>query len=170
MSEPTLRPAHQGDAEAIHALAEGCSPLEVYPLHQYVILLRYCGDLSYVAEVDGEIVGFEVGIPASRRDGVYFLWQIGVVPDQRGTGLAQQLLETMEGRVRASGYRTIELTVDPTNEPSYRLFRSAGYDNVSRREDSAIQVDGRWAAKDHYGPERHFCLLSKRIDKAEDGC
>lgn len=166
MSEATLRRAREGDAEAMHALAAECSPLEVYPLHQYVILLRYCGDLSYVAEVDGEIVGFEVGIPASRRDGVYFLWQIGVVPDQRGTGLAQQLLETTEERVRAAGYRTIELTVDPTNEPSYRLFRSAGYDNVSHREDSAIQVDGRWAAEDHYGPGRHFVLFEKRVDGA----
>lgn len=166
MSEATLRPARQGDAEAVRALAAECPPLEVYPLHQYVILLRTCGDLSCVAEVDGEIVGFEVGIPASRRPGAYFLWQIGVAPGQRGTGLAQQLLGTIEERLCAAGYHTIELTVDPANEPSYRLFRSAGYDNVSRREDSAIQVDGRWAAKDHYGPGRHFVLFEKRVDGA----
>lgn len=166
MSEATLRPARRGDAEAMHALAAECPPLEVYPLHEYVILLRYCGDLACVAEVDGEIVGFEVGIPASRRQGVYFLWQIGVAPDERGTGLAQQLLETLEERVRAAGYHTIELTVDPANEPSYRLFRSAGYDNVSRREDSAIEVDGHWAVEDHYGPDRHFVLFEKRVDGA----
>lgn len=170
MSEATLRLARQGDAGAVHAMAAECPPLEVYPLHQYVILLRTCGDLCCVAEVDGEIVGFEIGFPSSPRQGVYFLWQIGVTPGQRGTGLAQQLLETLERRVRAAGYHTIELTVDPANEPSYRLFRSAGYANVSRQEDSAIEVDGRWAVEDHYGPGRHFVLLAKRINETDNGC
>ena len=61
------------------------------------------------------------------------------------------------------GIRRIEVTVDPENEPSLRLFRSSGYTNISRQEGETVHVLENLAVKDYYSPGRHFMLFDKLI-------
>lgn len=161
----SFRCARQEDAEAVRDLIDRTPPLEPYPHHQYVIVLRYLGDSSFVAVVDDEIAAFEVGFPSSSRPKTYFLWQIGVAPDYQGRGLGTRLLAHVEERVAAAGCRRIEATVDPDNEASLRLFEAAGYDNIGRREGETLLVEGRPAVRDHYGPDCHFVLFEKRLEE-----
>lgn len=158
-----IRTARETDYLAIAEFARDCPPLEAYPVHQYRILLRYCADCSFVVESGDEIVAFELGLPSSTRPGTFFLWQIGVAPSQRGTGLSSRLLGHVELEARKLGFQRIELTVDPENEPSLRLFEGAGYENISVREGPPIEVAGHQAVPDHYGPGRHFVLLEKQL-------
>jgi len=158
-----FRLAREEDAESVHDFAAGCPPLEAYPLHQYKILLRYFGGCSFLASRGGRIEAFEMGLPSHSHPGTYFLWQIGVAPESRGKRLAGRLLEHVEAEVRKMGYERIEVTVDPMNVPSIRLFEAAAYQNISRREGESIEAEGRNAVRDHYGPDRHFLLFEKSL-------
>jgi phosphoribosylamine--glycine ligase len=161
-----LRPASEDDFLAVCDLAAGCPPLEAYPAHQVKILLRYHGDVCFVAETDGEIDAFEMGFGSSRRPGTYFLWQIGVAPGRQGTGLGRRLLTHVEREVARRGWRRIEVTVDPENHPSRKLFEAMGYRNISRREGETVEVAGQIAVRDYYSPGRHFLLFEKELTVA----
>jgi len=75
------------------------------------------------------------------------------------------LLKAMESCVKEKGGKRLEVTVDPENEPSLRLFRSLGYTNISRQEGETVHVLENLAVKDYYSPGRHFMLFEKLIRK-----
>jgi len=59
---------------------------------------------------------------------------VAVAKDARKRGLARQLLAVHLRRLAAFGIRKIFLEVGEKNEPARRLYRSAGFREVSRRE------------------------------------
>lgn len=164
----TLRPAREHDAAAVTALAASCPPLDGYQLHQYSIFLRHFGDWCWVSDRDNEgethaLAGYVVAMPTTTSPDTVFLWEIAVDPALRGEGLAQQLVAQVETRAREGGFARVELTVDPTNAPSLRLFERLAYRNVSRREGAVLEVAGQPAARDYYGQGRHFVVLEKQL-------
>jgi diaminobutyrate acetyltransferase len=161
-----VRLALEDDYAAVAALAARCPPLEAYPLHQYRILLRYCGKTCVLAEAeDGALAGFVLGLVSQTQAATFFLWQIGVSADHRGRGVGRALLARLEKELRRLSIRRVELTIDPTNESSRMLFEHAGYVNASKRGGPCVEVAGRTCLRDHYGPGRHFMLYEKRLEQ-----
>lgn len=158
-----IRPVKEEEFLDIAGLSASCPPLEPYPEHLYRIMLRFFGSLCLVAEVDGRKVGFVLAMTSQNMPDTLFLWQIGVAPDQQGSGLGQRLLKEFEKMASGLGFRRVELTVDPMNEPSRRLFEIAGYRNVSNAEPRTVTVAGHLAARDHYRPGRHFIVFEKDL-------
>lgn len=158
-----FRQCRQEDAAAVHQFVASCPPLEAYPLHQYKILLRYFGNCSFLAEKDGRIAAFEMGLPSHHHTGTYFLWQIGVANEFRGEGLAGRLLGHIERELHKAGFERIEVTIDPENPSSLRAFEKSGYLNISSEEGDTVEKEGQRAVRDYYGPGRHFVLLSKDL-------
>jgi phosphoribosylamine--glycine ligase len=159
-----FRPAREDEFLDIQGFVSGCPPLEAYPQHVYRILLRHFGSCSFVAERRGRVLGFVLGLVSHRHPGTYFLWQIGVAPDQQGTGLGTRLLRYVELELVGLGLRRVDVTVDPLNDPSRRLFEVEGYRNVSGREGATVVVNGQLAAADFYRPGRHFLVYDKPLD------
>lgn len=58
---------------------------------------------------------------------------VAVVGRQRGRGLARKLLDFHLRRLAGLGARAIFLEVDEGNEPALRLYRHAGFREISRR-------------------------------------
>lgn len=56
-----------------------------------------------------------------------FIDEIFVLPEFRGCGCGQRLLETAGGAARGLNVRAIHLEVDRHNEKAQRLYRSLGY-------------------------------------------
>ena len=82
---------------------------------------------SFVAEVEGEIVGF-VGVGPSRdADADGELYTIYVDPAHWGTGAGRQLIRAGEERMHELGYRTVVLWVMDGNERAERFYASAGW-------------------------------------------
>jgi phosphoribosylamine---glycine ligase len=159
-----LRNAEEDDFLDMAGLASSCPPLEPYPPHLYRIILRFFRPVCLVAEADdGRKVGFAMALAAMEPPGTLFLWQIGVVPDMQGSGLGRRILEQLEAQALGLGFWRIEATVDPLNEPSRRLFESAGYRNASSKEPQTVTVNGLLAATDHYRPGRHFLVLERKL-------
>ena len=162
----TIRTAIEKDFLNIWGFVRNCKPLESYGAHFYRIMLRYFGDSCFIAEQDGEIVGFILGFETQRHPGSYFLWQIGVHPKFQGQGIGAKILAHMEDETRRKGCVRIEVTIDPENCPSQKLFEKIGFSNVSNKEGETIKVEGNLAVKDYYDIGRHFMLYEKTLQGA----
>jgi diaminobutyrate acetyltransferase len=167
-AELQVRTAQESDFLDVHEFVAGCPPLEHYAEHVYKILLRYAGNSCFMAEIRNRIVGFVLGlISQTSAPRTYFLWQIGVSPLMQGTGLGKRLLKEVEKQVAGLGCQRIELTIDPENIPSQKLFTEMGYENISQTEGETVAVMGHLAVKDYYKPGRHFMLYEKILPGGE---
>jgi RimJ/RimL family protein N-acetyltransferase len=63
------------------------------------------------------------------------------------------------------GLGRVDVTVDPLNDPSRRLFEAEGYRNVSSGEGATVVVNGQLAAADFYRPGRHFLVFEKALER-----
>ena len=160
-----IRKAREEDFLAVYRFVSSCPPLEKYFEHFYKIMLRYFHNTCFIAEDGDEIVGFLMGFISPVHESTYFLWQVGVSPTTQGKGVGKLLLKAAENTLKEMDIRRIEVTVDPENKPSLRLFKSLGYINISRQEGETVSVLGNLAVKDYYSPGRHFILFEKLIRK-----
>lgn len=159
-----IRKATQEDFLKIHRFTAGCPPLENYPEHVYKIILRYFGDCCFIAEEKGQITGFVMGIVSQNFKGTYFLWDIGVAPSYQGRGIGGKLVREAENELVKLGLTRIEVTIDPVNLSSQKLFEKMGYRNISEKVGRTIEVQGDIAVRDYYKPGRHFMVYEKRIN------
>jgi ribosomal protein S18 acetylase RimI-like enzyme len=91
------------------------------------------------------VLGLESGVPVARAA----LWAlpdetvptptsavvayVGVVPEQRGRGLAAQLVRRATEQLIGSGAGEIQGDCDRDNVPMVKAFRRAGYEQIARR-------------------------------------
>jgi diaminobutyrate acetyltransferase len=160
-----IRKACEEDFLAVYRFVSSCPPLEKYFEHFYKIMLRYFRNTCFIAEEGDVIIGFLMGFISPVHENTYFLWQVGVSPATQGKGVGKLLLKAMDSCVKKMGGKRIEVTVDPENEPSLRLFKSSGYVNISRQEGETVHVLENLAVKNYYSPGRHFILFEKLIRK-----
>ena len=158
-----IRNADEKDFLSVYNFVSRCKPLESYSEHFYKIMLRYFGNSCFVAEFNEEIVGFVMGFRSQVDDEKFFLWQIGVFSYHRGKEVGKMLLDEFEKAGKNLSCKRVEVTVDPENIPSQKLFEKNGYLNISSREGDVVEVLGITAVKDYYKPGRHFILYEKKI-------
>jgi ribosomal protein S18 acetylase RimI-like enzyme len=88
---------------------------------------------AFVAEEDGEVVGFAIAtdVPASLRLGHF--WQIRdlfVVPGHRRRGIGRALLDHVQAAAAAAGAARLVLQTEADNTPALRLYAECGYTAV----------------------------------------
>jgi GNAT superfamily N-acetyltransferase len=82
---------------------------------------------SFVAEVDGEVVGF-VGVGPSRDpDAEGELYTIYVHPNHWGTGVGRELIRAGEERLRELGHLRVVLWVLDGNTRAQCFYESSGW-------------------------------------------
>ena len=73
-----------------------------------------------------------------------WLNRLAVVPEHQGKGIARNLIEEMEKRLKAKGFRIIATLIEDGHEASIALFKKADYvvhDDIAyltKREDSDV--------------------------------
>ena len=93
------------------------------------------------AFVDSQMIGMIMGSYDSRKG---WLNRLAVVPEYQGKGIAQSLIEKMETRLKAKGFRIIATMVEEGHEESMALFKKSGYivhDDITyltKREDDEV--------------------------------
>ena len=80
----------------------------------------------YLAEDDGEAIGFIAGHLTRRYDCDGELQWIVVVPDRWGAGVADGLLERLASWFVEEGARRVCVDVSPSNEAARRFYRRHG--------------------------------------------
>jgi [ribosomal protein S18]-alanine N-acetyltransferase len=87
------------------------------------------------------------GFIMSRRvDDEAEILSVAVASSQRGRGLARRLLDLHLRRLAGLGTFAVFLEVDESNTPALRLYRRAGFREVSRRPSYYPGADGAAAA------------------------
>lgn len=140
--EPALSEASTRDATAIAALhgasfQRGWSEQEVEGLllDRHVITHRALAGVKLAGFIMSRLVEDEAEILS-----------VAVARRQRGRGLARQLLNLNLRRLAGLGARAVFLEVDEHNDPALRLYRRAGFSEVSRRPNYYPGPDGKAAA------------------------
>jgi len=102
---------------------------ENYTKHTFSYLLNEPNALSYhVVSADGEMVGFVCVM--INTDGAAHITTIGIAPEHRRRGLAENLLSHLEHALKSRGIGTVVLEVRVGNVAAQRLYKSAGYVSV----------------------------------------
>ena len=89
------------------------------------------GDLVYVAQVQGSVVGFLVlqrqAHPAVLARNPIQLWQLYVLPTFHGTGVAAQLMNAVLVHARGQEHDVVWLGVSEQNERGKAFYRKHGF-------------------------------------------
>jgi len=87
-------------------------------------------DLSFVSEVDGQVVGFilarltYVGVPFIE---LAIIQAVVVDPDYQRRGMASRLVNALLGHCHAEGINTIRAVLDERNTELKRFFQRLGF-------------------------------------------
>lgn len=95
--------------------------------------------VAHVARDGRRIAGFVMSRTAADQAEIL---SIAVASGWRGRGLARDLLITHLRRLAGLGARQVFLEVDENNTAAIRLYRRAGFQDVSRRENYYPASDG----------------------------
>ncbi len=93
-----------------------------------------------VGQTAGEVVGLVWVGPAPADRAGWWIYDIEVVPAQRGRGYGRALLEAAEHEAQRRGGRSIGLNVFGGNDVALGMYESSGY------EVAAIQMQKRFAS------------------------
>ncbi|MCQ1528437.1 GNAT family N-acetyltransferase [Lutispora saccharofermentans] len=120
-----IRPMESGDIGAVRELIDICKPLDLHTPFTYWILSEYFNNTCMVLEDEGTIVGYAGGIKSSSMEGIFYLWQIGLLSGYRGKGYFSLLLDRIIEEIKKSGCHSLEFSVLSDNYQSISAF--SGY-------------------------------------------
>ncbi len=108
-------------------------------------LRQRAGDryLALVYCVDGQDVGFKLGFALNSEE--FYSWLGGVLPDFRGSGAAQAMLDTQEAWARGEGFQRLRVKSMNRYPAMLRLLIRNGY-----QIDGFTPGDGRVGGKIHF--------------------
>lgn len=159
---PRCRPLGADDWAAFQALrlaAIADSPSALYPTHEEEAGQRPEAVQERIAETRFQVVfgifdgATLVGMAGLRQLALVqvahkaMLWGVFVHPDQRGGGLARQLLSALFSHARERGIDQITLSVNAENPRAAGLYRSMGFE-VYGREPRAMRIGERFYDED----------------------
>lgn len=88
---------------------------------------RITASAQFLAEVNGVVVGTATGVVDAGDPTTMLLVAMFVVPNSRGRGVGEQLVEAVVDQARVEGKRQVRLHVVETNSGGERLYARSGF-------------------------------------------
>lgn len=149
-SDVAVRPTADEDLPAVlRTYAEGIATrnatFETEVPEPDALRSRWLPGLSWVAELDGEVVGWTAITAVSERACYAGVAEtsVYVAESARNRGVGKALLHRQVNEADAAGLWTLQTSVFPENRTSLALHHSAGYRTLAVRSRIA-QLDGVW--------------------------
>ncbi|GGH77153.1 ribosomal protein S18 acetylase RimI-like enzyme [Pullulanibacillus pueri] len=114
---------------------------------------------SFVAEDNGEIIGFLIGFLSQTHSHEAYIHFVGVHPNYRKQGLGKQLYSTFFNKVKGQGRTTVRCITSPVNTSSIAYHTKMGFDI----EEGDRKVDGVWVKTDYDGLGQDRVLFLKKL-------
>jgi ribosomal protein S18 acetylase RimI-like enzyme len=92
---------------------------------------------TFVAEDDGEVVGYATGVQA---EDAYDLGAIYVHPERQGDGVGSRLLDAIESGAREADYDTVRLVVMAENDDARAFYEARGFEHERDDYDPDLDV------------------------------
>lgn len=119
-----VRTALRSDGALLWSLAREAGGVDLNSPYAYMMTCRNFTETCVVAEVFGQPAGFVTAHRLPSRPDTLFVWQVAVLKEFRGLGIARAMLDALVTQPAAAGVRTVEATVTPTNAASEKLFNA----------------------------------------------
>ncbi|MDI6820277.1 MAG: ribosomal protein S18-alanine N-acetyltransferase [Candidatus Hodarchaeaceae archaeon] len=136
----------EGDMQAILDIEYRCFP-DPYPLSLLNRLREMHPDGFLVAELDGEVVGYIIGVIRWGASG--HILAIAVDPPYRRRGIGSALIVNMLDRLKAKGAKGVRLEVRKSNFAARQFYLGLGFNE--REEIPYYYEDGEAAVVMTYG-------------------
>jgi predicted GNAT superfamily acetyltransferase len=128
MPEVTIRGAEANDHARVVAVVDdwwgGRAMAAMLPR----LFFEHFADTSFVAEYDGELVGFLCGFLSQSQARAAYVHFVGVAPTMRGTGLARTLYACFFEVARSHGRDVVLAVTSPMNTTSVAFHRAMGFE------------------------------------------
>lgn len=125
-----IRSATEADIAAVHKIEMESYP-DPWPRSIFLLMRGRAPDLFFVTEVEGSIIGYAIGEMEWKRGiKIGHVMNIAVTMGWRRRGLAEKLLNEVEGRFRELGAEIAYLEVRASNTSAQRLYTKRGYRKV----------------------------------------
>ncbi|HEY9079982.1 diaminobutyrate acetyltransferase [Magnetovibrio sp.] len=117
-----IRAPSHNEGALMWELARDAGGLDLNSPYAYMMACRHFPNSCAIAEIYGQPAGFVMAHRIPARNDVLFIWQVAVLPEFRGLGIAKRMFDSIVERDVNAGVRTIEATVTPSNTSSAALF------------------------------------------------
>lgn len=117
-----FRKPTKADGAAVWQLVHDVGVLDSNSSYLYLLLCHEFADTCILAHQGETLVGMVVGLTLPSKPDTYFLWQVGVLSQARGKGLAGAMTRRILKRKELGHLRFLETTVTPSNGASRRFF------------------------------------------------
>jgi len=107
-----------------HKIFLGMYSWAPYTLSEYEDRLSSVSPVIIIAEENEKIIGDSI---AFEKDGVWYLWILGVHSDYRKQGIANHLFEMNEEYAKAHGYHKIVIKIYTVSLAMIELAKKRGY-------------------------------------------
>nr|WP_274997743.1 GNAT family N-acetyltransferase [Promicromonospora iranensis] len=149
-ADVTVRALQEADWAAVRriygeGIATGLATFETAVPSRSSLDAKWLPDHRWVAEIDGEVVGWAAATPASARE-VYSgvaETSIYVADGYRGRGIGKALIRKQVMAADEGGLWTLQTSIFAENRASVGLHHAAGFRTLGIRERIA-QHDGVW--------------------------
>ncbi|MEM2971356.1 MAG: ribosomal protein S18-alanine N-acetyltransferase [Candidatus Bathyarchaeia archaeon] len=135
--------------DRLYEIEMECFKEEAFKKQQIASLLTNYNSISLVAKMNGEIVGFIIGVIYFERNSlVGHILTIDVSPKHRRKGVAQSLLQEIEKIFMEKGVKSCHLEVREDNIAALRLYQKLGYKKVAKIKGYYGNAHGIYLKKD----------------------
>jgi len=123
------------------------------------LFFHHFTDTSFIAEQDGQLVGFLVGFLSQSKPSEAYIHFVGVHPEHRKRSIATHLYEAFFDVVRQHGRSIVRCVTSPVNRVSIAYHTRMGFEI----EDGDKRIDGVSVRSDYDGPNQDRVLFVKRL-------
>jgi ribosomal protein S18 acetylase RimI-like enzyme len=156
----TLRPVQPSDyAPIIRVVNEWWGGRAMSDMLPKLFFVHF-QETSFIAEKDGERVGFLIGFLSQTFPDEAYIHFVGVHPAYRKASVGRMLYERFFETVRARGRRVVRCVTAPVNQTSIAFHLRMGF--VAEPQSTAL--DGIPYAQDYDGPGGDRVVFVKRLD------
>ncbi|MDM5312377.1 GNAT family N-acetyltransferase [Peribacillus frigoritolerans] len=116
---------------------------------------------SFIAEKEGNIVGFLIGILSQSQPGEAYIHFIGVHPEYRKNDIGRQLYNQFFDVVHQNGRNVVRCVTSPVNKSSIAYHTKMGFE----MEEGDTFIDGVSVHSDYDGLNQDRVLFMKQLSK-----
>ena len=136
------------DLDRLYDIETECFKEEAFTKAQIAELLRDYNSIGLVARVDGQIVGFVIGmIYVDGRVLQGHICTIEVLSNFRRQGIGEKLLKEIEEIFRQKMVKAFALEVREDNVPAIEFYRKLGYDKIGTLKNYYGSAHGLYLGK-----------------------
>jgi ribosomal-protein-alanine acetyltransferase len=149
----TIKQTTINDLEKLYEIERKCFTAEAFTKNQIMFLLQDSNSVSLIAQKNGEIIGFIIGL-IQHITGVKagHIYTIDVAIKHRRKGVGIKLLKELEQIFAKKGAQVCYLEVRTNNVAALELYKKQGYAEVER-------------LRDYYFEGGHGVRLQKRLSQ-----